>query len=160
MRKYVDGCGVSFKEYRDSLPARADDFGKAGIVKDPDLLAAMHKESTRCQRCGRSAADQTAYGESIRLELHHIIGGSRGRSDERTNLLMLCHVCHGTAGTNAFPLDEVLWCKWATAPDEIDWARLAVLFRRFLPDPVPSPFWAQYVHRTGQGIIHPGELTP
>jgi len=67
-----------------------------------------------------------------RLELHHVIGGTKGRSDERTNLIMLCRDCHEQVATAG--LGAILGMKWSIDRQGTDWVRLAVLRRSFLPD--------------------------
>ena len=60
-------------------------------VKDPDLLARLHREWRSCALCGGTTAD------SSQLSLHHI--HRHPRDDVRGNLVMLCGSgttgCHG-----------------------------------------------------------------
>lgn len=59
---------------------------KSAARHDPDALAAFAASHSYCQACG---ADYRP------LQIHHIIGGRGGRSDEAVNFLRLCgHPCH------------------------------------------------------------------
>ena len=122
----VDGDRVLFNEYRKHLPTLAADFPPAKIVRDKIVVIDhRYKWSGVCQMCGFPL--RHAQGD-----VHHIIGGA-GRSDEPTNLLRLCSVCHDESWSVILP--ECLWFKWATDPRNLSWVRLAVLYGRFLPDP-------------------------
>lgn len=63
----------------------------AGRIRDPDLLAVLHREWEECALCY-----ETAYSFG-RLSLHHI--HKHPRNDVRANLVMLCgdgvRGCHG-----------------------------------------------------------------
>ena len=83
-----------------------------------------------CQVC-----QETYNSLSVVLECHHIIGGTKGRSDELTNLICLCRSCHQRLGPHSEEnLGTILFWKWATDRGTLSWVRLAILHRRFLPD--------------------------
>lgn len=126
---FRDSHLIPFSEYRKYLPARAADFPPPNRIKDPDLLSAIHASFPICMAC-RAAR--------CKIEVHHIIGGTKGRSDERTNLITLCHDCHDQVNTAAMPLGFILWLKWCSDGGSIDWVRLAILRRSFLPDLIPD----------------------
>jgi hypothetical protein len=44
-----------------------------------------------CVACG------AAHGDGINLEHHHLVPKSKGGTDAASNLITLCHVCHGKA---------------------------------------------------------------
>lgn len=145
MSTFIDGQGISFAEYRDHLPKRAADFPPPERVKDPDALRQVHFVWDHCQVCGRGKAD------GVRLEAHHITAGTKGRSDERCNLICLCaggtDTCHENVKTPALPQAAILWAKWRTDRFGTDWVRLAVLSRHHLPDPAPARELAETYNR-------------
>ncbi len=130
--KFLDANGISFADYRHFLPLRTFHFPKMHCVKNAELLRELHELWDCCQVCGRKADSTT------RLELHHIVGAA-GRSDERTNLIMLCSEgpdqgCHAEAHGGKLSLGNILWAKWYADRSNVDWVRLAVLRGSFLPD--------------------------
>jgi hypothetical protein len=128
-RRWIDGNDVAFNEYRQLLPRLASDFPLPNRVKDQDVLSAYRAEFDYCQVCGRS---------DLGIEVHHIIGGTKGRSDERTNLISLEPALHERVKTSELPQGLIMWCKWRIDPSGTDWVRLAILNRAFLPDLVES----------------------
>ena len=125
----VDGCGVPFSKYREHLPKSCHDFPDPERVKEPKLLERLHREWRYCMGCWRRRL------ASGRLELHHIVGGTKGRSDEACNLMMLCSDrCHPNVNTEAMPLGLLLVLRWYAERETTDWVRLAILRRSFLPD--------------------------
>jgi hypothetical protein len=127
---------------------------KAKAVSDADCLAAFAGSHAYCQACG---ADYRP------LQVHHMIGGRGGRSDEACNLLRLCgHPCHLLAeGLNVSnPANSVsapcevrprllpkltlaiqLSIKRLRDPAEFNEMRLTVLHGRRLPDHEPIPMF-------------------
>ena len=125
---------------------------KRGVVKDKHRRKAWaYAQLDRCMVCGipyiRSLYARFPHG----LHVHHIIGGTGGRSDEPCNFLLVCDRCHrmlhgervpdGRGGR--FPRlnrSHALWCKREANPDESDPERLAVLaFRKSLAGPEELP---------------------
>ena len=137
MERFLDEKLVSFDEYRQQLPKRSSDFPKRRIVKDRELLATLHAEWARrgCMACGV----KPRFGSDVMLQLHHIAHGGCGRSDERTNLVMLCSRgpdagCHSDVHGGTISLGRLLRLRWQAEPNTVDWVRLAILFGYFLPD--------------------------
>ena len=143
--RYLDGNGVAFSDYRALLPKRAADFPKRRVVKDAELLKTLHAEWSTCASCVACGVSVPAWltAPAVRwLHLHHIAHGACGRSDERTNIVMLCSYdvdmgCHSDAHGGKLSLGRLLFCRWQMEPETIDWVRLAVLFGHFLPDLEP-----------------------
>src|SRR4051794_1511100 len=115
-------------------------------VDDPIMYANFASTHDHCQACGIDA--KTAYHQRWPgLSRHHII--KSGRSDEVTNLLMLCHRCHELAENKPLRVDGVLMPKLPVAvclsikatrePLVFNPARLEVLRGRPLPDFLPIP---------------------
>jgi len=123
--RHLDSAGLAFEALRSTLPPRCD-WPKRAAVKAPRLLRECHAEMSECLSCG-SVVRST-------LELHHLVGGRGGRSDERTNLVALCRVCHGLVNTPALPFGRLLWLKWLHQPEEVSWERLTLLHGRWLPE--------------------------
>ena len=138
-RRFVDGRGVAFAEYRDLLPASVHDFPKIQVVKHRRLLKELHAEWQECAVCRWTAGSWNAAACMESLQIHHIAHGALGRSDERTNLLALCSRgpdagCHAEAHGGRLSLGRLLFCKWATDRHGVSWVRLSVLLGRFLPE--------------------------
>jgi len=128
---YIDGTGSSFTDAMRNLPKSVHDWPPPERVKDHILLQRMHEERRQCGVCSYKPMAWSW----LAVELHHIVGGSKGRSDERTNLIPLCRRCHDNANTDTLPLARILFCKWRIDPEHTDWRRLAILKRQFLPEP-------------------------
>jgi len=139
--KYIDGCGISFDGYRQHLPLSVHDWPNPRRVKSPKLLGALRllKRWELCWRClafetrGRSGSHAGC--------LHHIIGGTKGRSDERTNLMPLCTACHMAyhdGGDVRITKGQLLWAKWLIDRKGTSWVRLALLNSQYLPDLEPA----------------------
>lgn len=122
--RYPDSKGLGIDDYHQLIPGRIGEQ-KIGKIKSREALQEYADANWRCLICGAVN----------RLEIHHIIGGY-GRSDELTNLLMLCSDCHGTSRYSGAPppLGKCLFAKWWYQQMQVDWARLAVLRARHLPD--------------------------
>jgi hypothetical protein len=136
--RYLDANGVAFADYPSGLPASTHDWPKAMILKSPINLELCAGIWNHCQLCGR-----TPPGSQLnRLHIHHIIHGSRGRSDGLTNLIRLCNDCHDW-GHWSNHLSVILWAKWRTerARPTISWISLAMLRRMHLPTPTPDQHW-------------------
>lgn len=116
------------------------------IIKDRDLLSSYAARHRRCEMCGASPDSFWPYG----LEIHHIVGGTRGRSDEVTNLIALCSCCHrvihgdriswvpGVPSTGLRPRlfrANALWVKQLDG--ELDMDRLAEIAMGEMPQPEP-----------------------
>lgn len=131
--KFLDKNGIPFSQYREHLPFQIFHWPKMNYVKNAELLRELHAEWDCCAACGRKA------GPGVYLHLHHICGGLAGQSDERCNLIMLDSQgpdqgCHAEAHGGSLPLGKILYHKWQSDPDGVDWIRLAVLRGSFLPD--------------------------
>lgn len=105
-----------------------------------------------CFACGIPSARAPWPGAAV----HHIVGGSN-RSDEPTNLALLCARCHSlyhgdrirkTNGTYwpRLTLGMVLTLKASLDPQEYDPARLAVLRGQALPEQegIPEDFLEEF----------------
>ncbi len=129
-------------------------FDRPHPVKNPELLAALHGEWDFCHCCGipRHRAQWQ------RLELHHIL--KSGRSDERTNLVLLCIRDHQLAEFHSIRADNgvllpyltlprVLWLKKRIDPENYDRQRLQQLYGKRLPVASKPPLvflreWARW----------------
>lgn len=106
-------------------------------VRERWLLEGDHGD--RCQICHRPWARAGWRGFNV----HHIIHGANGRSDEPCNLLLVCGRCHDMIHDGcyrdertklllpAITLGMVLWVKSHT--EEWDESRLTLLYHRTLP---------------------------
>lgn len=125
--RYADCKGVFFDQCRLWLPQRTAEWPQVTRVNDHTLLATIPR--IRCWRCRVEPIQHW-----LPIEVHHIVGGTKGRSDEWTNLIPLCQTCHGIANTKLFPLGQVLFKKWFCDRAHVDWVRLTLLRRQHLPD--------------------------
>jgi len=85
------------------------------------------------------------------FNVHHLIHGAHGRSDEPANFLLLSyhvhmHYHHGggldpvtKVRMPPLTLENMLWCK--SESGEWNLERLTELFDRRLPEPYPLPEW-------------------
>lgn len=111
---------------------------KNRAIDDPDVLAAFARAHWFCQVCGLDGDCQ----------IHHIIGGRGGRSDEECNLLYSCpRPCHLEWADHSANLPIVLTMKLrAGEMTAADANRLEVLHGRNLPDfaAIPIEMIEQY----------------
>jgi hypothetical protein len=54
-------------------------------------MAVLHRDGRRCRICGRNPDDNV----DIVLHVHHIRPWALGGATEVSNLITLCHTCHG-----------------------------------------------------------------
>lgn len=126
--RYADSRGLPFDEYRLWLPERVSEWPRVKPVMDYEPLSLMHGLfDDECWNCGSEA------GWGHNTEAHHIFGAAR-RSDELTNLAMLCRRCHENVNTPALPLGRILYLKWKADRWHLDWVRLATIAGKHLPD--------------------------
>ena len=130
MPDFTDRLGRTFADYRKVLPLSVVDWPQPVRIKSPENIAAYRRRFARCQVCG---------SDKDGIHVHHIVGGTKGRDDSRTNLISLCPPCHGNANGSGLPRGLILWCKWRTDLKGTDWATLAYLHRAFLPDLIVDP---------------------
>lgn len=131
-------------------------FERNNAVDDPVLYADWAALRPWCQACGIGSR------EAVRLRWpglsrHHVV--KAGRSDEPTNLLMLCRRCHDLAEGLSVREHDVLLptlrlgvcltLKALRDPQEYDPERLARLLHRPLPPllPVPRAIASEYHRR-------------
>jgi len=136
--EYRDCNGLTIADVRKRLP-RAADFPPAAAQLNRQVRREYANEWDRCQICGTRGD----YHQGT-LDPHHIIGGfTRAKSDERTNIIMLCNDltvwggrrCHEVMqGGGDEMLRRVLYAKWKTNPEDTDWMRLTLLRGTFLPE--------------------------
>lgn len=121
--EYRDSRGVAFGEVRFLLPASTHDWPTITRVDDPKVSDLMHRLFKTCWHCKRKP-----------VEAHHLCAGSAGKSDELTAIAILCPVCHGQRRETILPLGRILFLKWKFDRQHLDWVRVALLLRKFLPD--------------------------
>jgi hypothetical protein len=120
---------------------------KARPVRDPAFRRAWALLQAECCFCGQQRAYMPWPGPAC----HHLI--RRGRSDEATNLALLCgrchEFCHGARVRvegellPGLSLGMQLACKRLADPSGYDPVRLAVLRGRCLPEEEALPEWLQ-----------------
>jgi 5-methylcytosine-specific restriction endonuclease McrA len=122
---YADSHGIMFHEYRLWLPELASDWPSVRRVDSPHVLGCISR--LECWACRYISFTNPC-------DLHHLVGGTKGRSDERCNLMPLCRECHDKANTKELPLGRLMWLLWVHDRWGTDWVRLALLKRSHLPD--------------------------
>lgn len=129
--RYADCHGIPFDEYRLWLPEKVSDWLQVQRVDDGCVCFAMHLDYQYCWACEAINGGVTDFNP---IEAHHIVGGTKGRSDEFCNVAMLCRYCHKIANTDSLPFGRILFLKWKHDRQHCDWVRLALLRRQHLPD--------------------------
>ena len=142
---------------------------KTPILKDPVDYDLILQERPWCQACGVSSqsAPFAPHCGGVPLSRHHIVKFKR--SDDRTNILVLCHRDHQLAEGASIrdprtrlllprlTLGICLSLKKLRDPREYDEARLTELYGRALPDLEPIPkfllnAWASSSTRKRSGL--------
>ena len=122
----ADCCGVRFLETHLWLPKRVKDWPQVRVVRSgPDNpvindFRLPFGAWPSCWICGP---------EKLGLEVHHIFGGAH-RSDEFTNLTLLCPKCHRHVQSDPKLLPLVLLEKWNHDRMHTSWVRLCQLHGR------------------------------
>ena len=126
---------------------RAAPYRRCRPVRDVAFRRRWMSERRFCSACGCPDGAAPWPGMSC----HHVL--KFGRSDEATNLLKTCIICHDlcelkTVRRNGrvletLPLGAQLTLKYARDPDETDFSRLAELHGGSLPDLLPLPPWVE-----------------
>ncbi len=114
--RFQDGHGVYFDEVPLLLPGKVSDWHKVRIVDDAHVLNWFRDDA--CLLCGICNGA---------LDPHHLIGGSRGRSDELCNVVGLCRNCHGTIQSDPAQTPLILRRQWKCYREWTDWVRLTLL---------------------------------
>lgn len=125
--EFTDGRGVDFRDVRrlHLLPERVRDWPRVSRVQFAGLRA-LYRSPGTCTICTKPLS----YGEA---ECHHLTGGTKGRSDERCNLIKLCRFCHDEVQSQRAAHQRVWLAKFQAEPWDCDWVRLILLFGRW-PD--------------------------
>lgn len=121
--QFADGMGVYFCEARLWLPKRVSDWPRVRIVLSEDNRRVV-ADRQRCFYC-------EAWGP---VEVHHIIGGLRGRCDSLPNLFAICRPCHVAVQSDRAKFARVLYQKWKHDRAHVSWVRLTLLSGRYLDD--------------------------
>ena len=136
MTSLIDGKGISFGSYHSWLPRAAADRSIPDRRTDLRVRRNYAKAHSHCLMCGSAFADGFLEGRNV----HHLIGGTPGRSDEATNLAALCGLCHDEVTSGPLGLSHVLYAKWEAEAETLDWCRLHLLRGRSLPVPIKATF--------------------
>ena len=130
--EYPDAHGLTMQEARWHLEKhygyKTSDWPTVTPVKDPKICTNMHEQFHYCWNC---EIRESLYVPGQNLECHHLIG-KHCRSDEYTNIVMLCRVCHENVKTKELSMERLLWLKWRWDRQHTSWVRLCLLARRFL----------------------------
>jgi 5-methylcytosine-specific restriction endonuclease McrA len=117
---------VPFEEVRQHLPPRVADWPAiVRVLNRPNIVRAYIAElrGRPCPLCKERPVS----------EVHHLCAGSRGRADERANLLGLCAACHREVQSVVAEYKRVWRAKREQDPDGCNWVRLVLLLGRW-PD--------------------------
>ena len=103
-------------------------------LTDPRVIVRLQKSFGFCFVCERQC-DWTARGESwLKLDPHHLTGGTAGRADELCNLMPLCRKCHDKFQSLKPAFGFLLYRKWKFDRPNTDWLRLTILHGQCLPE--------------------------
>lgn len=134
---YRDSRGLPFANIRAAFAVMGKNPQEFPLnkVTDDALISSMHQENDHCWRCGVKTICEHIHRDP---DIHHVI--KQRKSDERTNLLYLCAVCHRDCHLSSkFTMGEQLWLLWSRAHEHLDWMRLCVLQRHYLMDEPTEP---------------------
>lgn len=128
--EFRDSTGLAFSDVRAYMErhygSRVSDWPSAKAVIDDSVERLMHEWFPRqCWVCGNGLAG---------VQAHHLVGGSRGRSDEFTNIVLLCRPCHEQAHGGKLAFGRLIYLKWLNDPQHLNYGRLSLLKRAYLPD--------------------------
>lgn len=120
--------GVPFDAVRKHLPSSNKDWPAiVRVLNKPALrtkyLAFVREQGGLCPLCRDEPVS----------EVHHLVGGSRGRADERCNLLGIGHRCHREIQSVVSEYRRCWRAKLEQDPDGCDFIRL-VLLLGYWPD--------------------------
>ena len=125
-RLLADAHDETLLSIRRYLPPRTNLWPETTRVENEDCLDQFRIRGDmplNCWICGSRAAD-----------VHHIIGGTKGRSHEWGNLVLACRDCHDKIHGSHVSLAQVLKAKWANDRWTMSWLRLTLLNRKYLPE--------------------------
>lgn len=120
LRRHADNEWIPFDSIRSLLPDRVADWPNIQCLEDISVTRLMHRFYRFCFLC-MSESD---------IEAHHIFGGAH-RSDELTNILMVCYRCHKRIQSDPKCLREVLMAKWTWDRIHTNWRRMLLLHGRW-----------------------------
>lgn len=119
--RYADCHGICFDEIRMHLPDRVSAWPQYAIVDSNSFLELYRWFCRPCYLCRRYR----------QLEPHHLVGGSRGRSDDPCNLIAVCRECHNEVQSSVDDYQRCWRAKWEYDRDHCDWRSLVVLLGRW-----------------------------
>ncbi len=127
--QYADCHGITLADLWRHLPQTADEWRalKVHRVDSVYVLARFQcmVKDWRCWLCPTFSVPQ----------IHHICGGTKGRSDELANLFLACQKCHERIQSSRELLPEVLLAKFKNDRASVDWVRICLLMgRRCVPE--------------------------
>ena len=123
---HADCHGIYFHEAHLWLPNKVRDWPQVRIVRDSKDYPILDEFRTRsgfwlpCWLCDKP---------DLPNQIHHIVGGAH-RSDEFTNLTLLCSACHRQVQSQPKELPRVLLAKWTHDRMNTSWVRLMALYGR------------------------------
>lgn len=126
--RYVDAMGVAFADYTTCLVPPVSNWpeGPARVEVDCEKAQAKFHEDFAGKPCWWC-------GEHGKMELHHLGGGSLGRSHERILFCWTCSACH-REHVGKEDLGRWLYLKWREDRANTFWFLLAIRLRRYLPE--------------------------
>lgn len=116
-QRFQDGHGVYFDEVWWLMSVM--ECVKIRRVTDPEIRE-HYRGFGRCPLCRNL----------MKMEPHHLTGGSKGRSDEHCNLIGICGDCHDRIQSQPSEYKRVWKAKWKTDRGHTDWLRLCLLLGR------------------------------
>lgn len=119
--RYQDCHGLYFDQIRMALPDRVADWPHYELVEWKPFRDLYHWFGRHCYLCRKVRE----------LECHHLVGGSRGRSDDPCNLIAVCRECHREVQSTPDDYPRCWLAKWKWDRDHCDWRSLVLLLGRW-----------------------------
>ncbi len=109
---YQDGSGLCLYKLTHRMLSEGTE-----LVESSDNLE-EYRTNPQCFYCDRTMRF------SERLTVHHMVVGSRGRTDAKWNLMSLCVPCHNLIQSDAALRERVWHAKWKHDQANTDWRGL------------------------------------
>lgn len=113
---------------------RQSGWPRANRLTDRRIIVRLQLVFGNCFACGLQGSWDANEESWLKLDPHHLVGGTAGRADELCNLMPLCRKCHDKFQSDKAMFGFLLYRKWLMDRANTDWLRLTILYGKALPD--------------------------